>query len=498
MKKLYILIAIAVTAISSSSCEKWLEATSSTQISAEKLFSTRSGFHEALSGVYIDMGSENCYGKDYTWFVNDLACYPYVIQSDATYSIWQSHLYEGPSATLTIKYMWKGGYNVIANVNKILQELDEHRDIITDDTEYNLMKGELLAIRAYLHFDIMRMFGLDNWNGDNADKLTVPYVTKYDKEPTKQKSYSETAAMLLDDINTSLECLKEDPVTGNEPSTFENEMNTDGFWSNRTKHLNYYAVEALAARVYLWEKDYSKAKKMARNVIDSTLINGTVSWVDAQAQVNKTNNDYRDWTFSQEQIFSLEVTGLYSIVSDNLFTSTSTIKVASNIVSDLFPVIDSTGAVSGAEDIRGPAMALKYTSNGYIPYKLYGSSSYAIAYRNRMPMIRISEMYYILAEAACHDKDYPAFVDAINEVRSHRGITDKYTVSRFTNIKDCQRELTNEYEREFINEGQLFYFIKRTYGDYGMPENITVNATPDNLIYPYPESETTYGHIQEK
>ena len=47
-----------------SSCDKRLETTPSRQLSKAKLFSSRNGFHEALTGVYLDLGSASCYGKN--------------------------------------------------------------------------------------------------------------------------------------------------------------------------------------------------------------------------------------------------------------------------------------------------------------------------------------------------------------------------------------------------------------------------------------------------
>ena len=60
-----------------SSCDEWLEATSNTQFPVDKIFSTRTGFYEALTGVYITMGDNYAYGGSYTWRVNDLTAFPY-------------------------------------------------------------------------------------------------------------------------------------------------------------------------------------------------------------------------------------------------------------------------------------------------------------------------------------------------------------------------------------------------------------------------------------
>ena len=181
IKKLALLF-IALAGILS--CNKWLEATSSTQVSDATLFSSRSGFQDALCGVYISMGEEAEYGAMWSWFVNELAYGPYAQQFSPLFTAIQNHEWDDNNVNSLISQMWKAGYYSIANINKVLYELDAKPDVVSDRIEWNLMKGELLALRAYIHFDLMRMFGLVQLSDADYEKYTVPYVTAYDKEPT--------------------------------------------------------------------------------------------------------------------------------------------------------------------------------------------------------------------------------------------------------------------------------------------------------------------------
>lgn len=495
MKNIFrFILTLWVATVSFSSCNEWLEATSDMELPADKLFQTRGGFRDALSGIYISMGDDYAYGKYYTWYSNELTSYPYVPLSSASLDRWQKHVYTHETVKNELASMWQQGYEVIANVNIALRELDRRRNVITSDVEYKLFKGELHAVRAYVHFDLMRMFGLGNWDGDNATKLTIPYVTVYDKEPVPQQTYAETEKLLLKDINTALECLESvDPITGVEIENFDATINEDGFWSNRTLHLNYYAVRALAARVYQWKNDYKSAAEHAQSVIDNTLEKGVVSWVDVETLLLNTNNDSRDWSFVSEHIFSLTVPELYSKVSSYLLNSTysSAFLLRNSLIEDvLFPIIDANGSVAGAEDIRGTAVHLRYSALGYTCYKLYGSSVYAAAFRNRMPMVKISEMYYIVAENLISQGYNSDALEILNEVRRKRGITDDLPENT-----DVEQELTKEYYREFICEGQLFYWLKHKDVSSSLDANYSVKAS--DLIYPYPDEEVNYGRVQE-
>ncbi|MBR3501085.1 MAG: RagB/SusD family nutrient uptake outer membrane protein [Bacteroidales bacterium] len=507
MRKTIIILTIAL--LSLSSCNNWLEATSSTQISADRLFSSRAGFHEALSGVYLMMGSQSCYGADYSWFVTGLAGEPYCKQSQTLFNDLQNRRYTTVYTEPIINSMWREGYNVIANINKILLELENRRDIIKDETEYRLMRGELLGLRAYLHFDIMRIWGLPDWTGDNAGKLTVPYVTSYQKEPTVQLSYDATAALLLKDIDEAISLLEVDPICNEMSESFEEAINADGFWNKRTYHLNWYAARALKARVLMWQHKYSEAAALAKNIIDEVLEKQVVTWLDPVEMVNKTINDERDWTFSCEHIFTLEIPDYSSIVQTYFFTEYKSgggrILLSNDVVSELYqsPYIyagdSSESPVTLIGDVRGPALMLKITVDGYYIYKYYTNGS--STFKNKQPMIRLPELYFMCAEAAIHSNDIPGAADAINAVNEHRGIDDKITPTNCDLSSQPEFFLWKEFVREFIAEMPAFDYRKRfTIGPGAIAAYTAEELVPrldDNLVFPYPTEETSYGHIQE-
>ena len=512
MKKILTIATAFMLAVSLTGCQEWLEATSSSQISGEKLFTSRAGFHEALSGVYLLMGSSSCYGMNYTWFVNELTAAPLARQNGNIYNDLQNNRYNTIHTTPYIESMWSGGYNVIANVNKILVELENHRDVVSDQTEYSLIRGELLAIRAYLHFDLMCMFGLPSWDGENASKLTIPYVTVYDKEPAVQRSYSETAALLMADIDEAVELLSVDPIRGNVSQEFNESINADGFWGKRTFHLNWYAVRALKARVLLQQKEYAAAAKLSREILDEVLEKEVVHWVDPVELINAVDSDYdsRDWTLSCEHIFTLEIPDYFDNLKSYFFGAENVhgnfLVLSQAVVSELYQmpyIFTEDEWVTSVGDIRGPALMLTYSSLGYRIYKYYSSGS--SVYRNRQPMIRISELCFICAEAALWDNDLESAAEYINMVNAHRGMEDKLSPGNNPDLRNNPFYfLWKEYLKEFICEGRLFNYRKRIdkemfYGGVsgGEGANELIFKSFNVLTYPYPVEETSYGHIQE-
>lgn len=56
-----------------------------------------------------------------------------------------------------IDAMWSKMYNMLANVNNLLDNIDKRQSVFTGDN-YNIIKGEALGLRAYIHFDLLRLF----------------------------------------------------------------------------------------------------------------------------------------------------------------------------------------------------------------------------------------------------------------------------------------------------------------------------------------------------
>lgn len=520
MKRIVYHISAALMALMVlASCNDWLAAVSNTEIQDADLFSQKDGFTDALTGVYILMGSESLYGRNLSWFCPDLMTYPVNTSDSYVMSQWQNKELNEKYPKADIYNSWLAAYNVIANINKIIEEMSAHKELFTNKTEYNLLRGELFGLRAYIHFDLMRFFGLPASAEGYADKLAIPYVTRYSKEVTPQLTYAETNKLLLEDLAEALYCLKEDPITGVVDEAFQNAANSEGYWNNRQKHFNYYAAVGLAARIHMWLGNTDKAAEYAQQVIDEAFSSHAVQWFDYSTNLNESGKSTkRDWTMSKEHLFSLEITELYS-KAGILYSSSSDIGFKLNLFmvdEFLYPVemsyYDDTDpenpvliyeSLAGAEDVRGPLMQLDFTTNGYNSYKLYGSSASSETFRNRMPLIRISEMYYILAECGLRKLNFSKLLANLNEVRRHRGIQDDFELSMGL---DPLRELSMEYAREFYNEGQYFHYVKRMgpdvalswQGIFSSSQYKDLKGDPSLLVFPFPEDEINYGRVQDR
>lgn len=148
--------------LGTASCKKWINDTPQPeQVDESAVFSTEKGFQEALNGVYLQMADSSLYGRDLTMGVLSLMgrSYDVNIKPEIGALFYQSALYnlKGQSVGRYSSGVWIKMYQSIANLNNMLINLEAKKSIFTGNN-YNQFKGEGLALRAYLHFDLLRLF----------------------------------------------------------------------------------------------------------------------------------------------------------------------------------------------------------------------------------------------------------------------------------------------------------------------------------------------------
>jgi len=486
LKKKFIYIGLSL-AIGLQSCEKWFDVTANDQVRAEDQFASADGFRDALIGVYLNMGNQSLYGKDMTFNMVDLLSQQYAALPPtlARYSDIQQFNYTTVRSEAQIESVWNQLYYTVANVNAALTQL-ENSDISWHEGEQEILRGELLGLRAFLHFDIMRLFGHSGFadRPELANKLAIPYSTTYSKDYAPQLGYTETFALMEKDLAEAASLLKYDPIHAQTSSTAAilAQINRDGFYDNRQNRMNYYAVKALQARVWAWQggTKMANAAEAAQEVIEAspaTLLGPNQSLLN-----NKT--------IANEHIFSLKVSGLEDISNPLLDIANNTnynaLKIANATVENIYEVAIPT---IGQADVRfNTLFTTEGTSKASI--KLRQTNVNDIDY-NTMPLIKLPEMYYIAAEY-WQATDLQRAISLIEEVRQSRRIVQP--LDNQLTPEEIQRELLKEYLKEYISEGQLFFYYKRL-GLTQIPNYSTAIEADDNIyMLPFPASEIEAGN----
>lgn len=484
IKRTIHILGLAFLLFSVASCKKWVEVSPKTQIEDLDFYGNEQGFKEALNGVYLLMGRPAQYGRELTFGLADVLGGMYVLNTSngsLAYRDAFAGLYTNAATQNIINSVWANQYNAIANVNKLLQELERADTTKFLPKNYHIIKGEALGLRAFLHFDLLRLFGT-SYAAGGASLPAIPYLKTYATTVTGKASSAEVMQMIFEDVTKATEELKNDPLLTGETITTDMD---NGYLMNRSLRFNYYAVKALEARAQLWVGATDKALPAAEAVI--AVAGQKFAWV-AQSTIATSNEAARNRVFTTEHIFGLFVNDMALNYTDLLDSSRfqTTLTVNSSRLTQQF----ESGSI-GAADYR-LVYLIRNLSNLPTPKiffgKLYQPNGMTEAYAKRMPLIRIPEMYYIAAE--CLKTTDPAKATSyLTAVRASRGVTAPLSAS--LTADQIQEEIRKEYWKEFPSEGQLFFYFKRRNGA-AVPG---VNGTYPSARYvlPLPPAELEFG-----
>ena len=370
------------------------------------------------------MGNVNVYGRDMTFGLMSVLGRSY----DTTISPAIGNLYyqgaqynfQDPAVKTAFKNIWNNLYVSIANLNNVLDNADSRQNVFTGNN-YNTIKGEALGVRAFLHFDMVRMFA-PSPAAAGLNVPAIPYVSKISPYAVPASTTGAVLDLCIADLKTAESLLSQTDMT--------------------TSRITSWGVKGLLARIYLYKGDLQNAQAYALSVINSNKF----------PMITAVNSD---WMITKEHLFSL-----YS----SLNTSAEYYKSVLNTNPPLgFTTLNQTALyVTGGgatSDFRraflDPTTAVAL-GNTIMPRKCYATNANL---SNVLPMIRVTEMYYIAAECATAALDSLKATDLLDSVRVHRGLT-KYTLPALKR-DSLNIEIRKEYQKEFLSEGQMFYFYKR-------------------------------------
>lgn len=441
------------------------------------------GFKEALNGVYLNMGRPEQYGREYTFGMADVIGNMYVLSTSngsLPYRDAQAGLYTTTGVQDITTPMWRSQYNCIANLNKLIEELDKADTMLFQPRNYRIIKGEAIGLRAFLHLDLLRFFSTSIAAG-GADQPAIPYVQQYVAGVTPRSTHAQVLAKIQADLEQAAQLLQNDPIVTGETITTDID---NGYLLNRKLRFNYYAVKATEARAQLWGGNTEKALPAAEIVIGAA---AKFPWVLQSAVAASDVN--RDRVFTTEHIFGLHVNNLAQHYIDRLDTSrfTTTLVLTAARVTEQF----ETSSV-GAADYRNVYL-IRNVTNVASPKIFYGKlfqpNGIPVDLSKRVPLIRIPEVYYIAAECL-KQTDAARAVGYLNTVRTNRGITTPLSASlTATQIQD---ELRKEYRKEFPSEGQVFFYYKRL--NSASVTGVTGTYPSARYKIPLPPAELEFGN----
>ena len=487
MKKSTIISILMFAILLTSSCNAWLDVKPTNEKEREDQFSTVNGFRSALIGCYLNLKDKSLYGEAMTMTTIEYLAQLWESKSDNVKNFmnldWSAD-YSKSQMLATFSKM----YNTINQLNDILIQLDvQGEEAIPQDEIRNLVKGEALAMRAFCHFDILRLFG-PSPKDPNKTSVSLPYSETCGYDLIPYYTYDTYVEKLWEDIDRADSLLQlVDPVQNftfgdlNNPTMMlQNSQIISDFQAYRQVRFNYWAVKALKARMALYLGDKTVAYENAKFLIDARVKGKPIG-----DMASFSYDVGREWfTLPSETIFAVNCYDLITSI-ENIFQNRQNV---------LYKFPDQgTLIVELFENQSSDARLQLWTDMSYQTERHQGLCKYwqqdeeentdAMIYGQQIPIFRMSEIYLIAAECAPSLEESNALMDVFRGDRALQPIV-------YADQSQLNAAILKEYLKEFYAEGQMFFTYKRI-GATEMIWNETRKIEVSEYQIPLPEEEYT-------
>lgn len=465
-------LVLMLIALTMSSCSDWLDVDPVSEIGADQLFETKEGFDVAVNGIYMSLASKELYGGEINYGAVELMSRTMTSQA-TTDGAFMDHNYAYEGAKSRIDGVWKKSYNVIANCNKLIEELDKKEAGFFAKYEYEQLMGQAVAARAMTYFNLVRLFTPYHHREDAA---ILPYTTGLSPVTGPKLMTSAIVDSVIADLKTSRELLAGLDTLETTAATMKTRSYRFAYsFTGDDKAIGFrfsqMSVTALLARVALWNGENELAYECAYEAYSK--------W-GVQPELKTTiAKDTHDRLLSYGLFMGLYTSQLKEYYNTNM---NSDVHYIANL-SQIYPLLDGDYRYSKliTEVSTGQYQSVKYTdeklANGVVA--------------NLVPVVRIAEMIYIIAELR-YDQDPANALYWVNWLRQRRGTVASYCPTSMPDKAAFMDYLVGEVRKEFIGEGQLFFYYKRlnmpvkdeaVFGDSGKV------MTEADYYWPVPDSE---------
>ncbi|MFD1095097.1 RagB/SusD family nutrient uptake outer membrane protein [Salegentibacter chungangensis] len=382
---------------------------------------------------------------------------------------------ESSNSSGSCEDLWIQSFKSINNLNLIINNIDAAEGNAAAKQE---ILGEALGLRGMVYFDLARTFAYP-WIKAGASSQGLPLKLSSDEIVTERSNLGATYDQIISDMKSSLDLLEE-----------------NSWDQGSTKYLTKTGVKALLARVYLYKQDWENALKYSKEVIASR-------GEDKLMGVNS----YVFEDYNSESLFELSITSQNSLGSNGLGAQFDFKNGGQGDIIATQTFVDLLDAYEGdpraallEEDKEG-------TQHAFVKY-INRSGGGGLSAHN-IPVVRLSEMYLIAAEAAAHGAGggEPEAQDFLNTLIENR--TTDYSSNQATETGEALKErIAEERRRELALEGHGVYDYIRRGKDIIRPtdehvntgvdvSNLDIQATDNRTICPIPASEVEASGMQQ-
>ncbi|MFR7877929.1 MAG: hypothetical protein ACLU4J_16900 [Butyricimonas paravirosa] len=257
----------------------------------------------------------------------------------------------------------------------------------------------------------------------------------------------------------------------------------DDFFLYRATRMNYFAANALLARMYMYEGDEEKAYENACLAYSFHL--KWFRWTGSSYQGGVSNINF----LYPKRYNELFLCFSNNDVVDNMenilkgYSSTLRIRIWMFFLPGIWMIIVTRGLLQQA--------TLAYGAQRYATWLRLSGATFkeVLDQLPLLPVIRASEMYHIQIEYLLNKGRKGEAIELFNSLRTSRGAKTRLTSDMSPD--DLRLKLMYDIIRETLTEGQTFFMFKRLNQDiFNGSDNIKM--TPEKWVIPIPYSESAY------
>ena len=340
--------------------------------------------------------------------------------------------------------IYNSAYDVLDNANRVLRTaVDFPTESEAEATLLNQVRGEALAVRAWQHFDLLRMFAPSfDANGPGVPLADRVFVVGEDDLSIPRNTVGEVLTLINADLT-------------------EAEGILSGLDLVSPNRFNVNGVRALQARVALYSGNYSDAVTIANQVV------AAVPLVSGENYINMFRGGSTGEIIFQipRDVTNGRIGTIWSDVNQDVFFSTSIdLLNQMNLAGD-----DRRNVNLDLEDVITPRISneILLDENGdvigdftdeWIVGKYLGTAT-AISLNNII-VFRSSEMVLISAEANARQGNLGAARTDINTLRTTRG-SAVTTPATYADQNEALMDVLAERRVELAFEGHRLLDLKR-------------------------------------
>ena len=482
------------------SCENWLDVKPKAEIKWDVMFETEQGFKDALIGCYYNLADESVYGGALNCTFIEVLAQQYTLSSYTNFTSVAQYLYQSTAVTSYSDAIWSKLYKVLANVNALI-EATEVKGEVMHPTMRALVEAETRSLRAYIYLDLLRMFTWGNLadRPDRADKLNglaIPYADTYDKNIIPQAELKTVLQKIHEDLDAAVELFlgyAPESKIAVRPEGYTPYPGDDNFFDEKEKtkyRMNLRGAIATRMRLNMWEGNYDEAYEDAMTLQSSDY---PLQWV---AQTDLQEGTSQALVLSKEMLFGLKAYDRFEQIWKPYFKrmdendnnqNTNFLGISEEHAHEIY----EREAGFADADWRYIYWLAEKNDPVFRLNKYYETED--MTNTNNITLLKSAEVCYTEAECLLRKgggANKVKAVEALNKVRKNRGLASMLLETSLPE-EEVWNELEKEWRKEFIGDGQLFFYYKRM----GVTSIPYTTATCDDKVYvlPLPQAEVDFG-----